>query len=81
MKQIESKIIEILTKYTFNKKVWDYYTPQSRIILDLKVNSARIIDITLDIEEEFGIEINDNDLEKIITVEDLIKVVSNNIKG
>ena len=75
MKEIESKIIEILKRYTFNDTVWESYTPMSKIIQDLKINSARIIDVTLDIEEKFDIEVDDEKLENIITVEDLINVV------
>jgi acyl carrier protein len=76
MKELENKIIEILKRYTFNDNVWESYTTKSKIIQDLKINSARIIDVTLDIEEEFNIEVDDEKLENIITVEDLIQVVS-----
>lgn len=75
MKEIESKIIEILKRYTFNETVWETYNVDSKIIQDLKINSARIIDLTLDIEEEYNIEVDDEKIDSIITVRDLINVV------
>lgn len=72
----EEKVIDILKKYTFNKAVWEDYSPNKKIINDLKINSARIIDITLDVEEEFNLEISDDQLEKIITVKDLIDAIN-----
>ena len=75
-KELEDKIIEILKKYTFNDEVWNDFSADMKIISDLKINSARIIDIVLDIEEEFDIEIPDKEIEKIITVQELIDSIS-----
>ena len=51
MEKIENEIVEILQKYTFNKDVWKDFNVNSKITSDLKINSARIVDIILDIEE------------------------------
>ncbi|MBQ3989931.1 MAG: acyl carrier protein, partial [Bacteroidales bacterium] len=42
---------------------------------DLKINSARVVDIVLDLEECFDIEISDEDIEKMKTVKDVIETV------
>ncbi|MFO7790234.1 MAG: phosphopantetheine-binding protein [Bacteroidales bacterium] len=75
MKNTEKVIVNILKKYSFEKKVWDNYTPDLKIIKDLKINSARIVDIVLDVEEAFDIEIDDDELENIITIRNLINIV------
>ena len=50
---MEERIIEVLKKYTFDDKVWDNFTPEMNLKDDLKINSARIVDIVLDMEEQF----------------------------
>ncbi len=81
MNSIEEKVVTILKKYTFNPSVWNNYNPDLKIINDLKINSARIIDVTLDVEEEFNLEISDEQLEKIITVKDLISAIEQKLNA
>ncbi len=76
MTKTEKTIIDILKRYSFEKKKLDNLQPESKIINDLKINSARIVDIVLDVEEAFDIEIDDDSLENIITINDLINIVN-----
>jgi acyl carrier protein len=72
---MEEKIIEILKKYTFDNKVWDNFTPEMNLKDDLKINSARIVDIVLDMEEQFDIEISDAEIERMKTVQDIYEIL------
>ena len=72
---MEDKIIEILKKYTFDDKVWHNFTPEMNPKDDLKINSARIVDIVLDMEEQFDIEISDAEIEKMKTVQDIYSIL------
>ena len=74
-------IVKILDKYIFNKKVWETAPENPRIVADLKINSARVVDIVLDIEEKYDIEINDESLKRILTIEDIIREIKKNIAG
>ena len=74
--ELNDKIIEILSKYVFNKKLILNATPDSRLIKDLKINSARVVDIVLDIEDVFEVEIDNKSLEKIKTISDLSSLVN-----
>jgi len=69
-------VIAILRKYAFQKSIVEDATESSDMIVDLKINSARIVDIILDIEDEFGIEIPTKDLEKIKTIGDLVSIIN-----
>ena len=71
----------ILKKYAFNKSLIEEATQASDMIKDLKINSARIVDIVLDIEDEFGIEISTKYLEKIQTIGDLVSAIEEGNKG
>ncbi|QAX83772.1 acyl carrier protein [Pseudomonas sp. DTU12.3] len=44
----------------------------SRFIEDLNVDSVDAVELILDLEEEFGIEIPDQDAEKVKTVKDVL---------
>ena len=48
--------------------------PQSTL-QDLGADSLDMVDIVMKVEEEFGIEINDEDAEKLHTVQDFINYV------
>ena len=72
---MEERIIEILKKYTFDNKVWDNFTPEMNLKDDLKINSARIVDIVLDMEEQFDIEISDAEIERMKTVQDIYEIL------
>ena len=74
--EIQEKVVTILQKYTRREEVWKNFTPKADILNDLKINSARLVDIILDIEDEFDIEIEDAEMDSITTVEDVIEVIS-----
>lgn len=69
------ELIRIIEKYAYNKELVHNAKPESRIIADLKINSARIVDIILDIEDDYDIEIEDEALETLITMGDVLKII------
>lgn len=68
-------IIGILKRYTFNEEVWNNFTDDYHVVKDLKINSARMVDIVLDIEDEFGIEISDKELDEMNSVKDMVNLL------
>ncbi len=75
MEEIKSKVIKILDKYIFDKKIWDNVPENFRMIEDLKINSARIVDIVIDIEEMFDIEIDNKTLQNMKTINDIVTTI------
>jgi acyl carrier protein len=45
------------------------------ILDDLKINSARLVDIVLDFEDVFDIEVDDDDADRVTTVEDGVNLI------
>jgi acyl carrier protein len=78
---ILKEIIQIIEKYAFDKSKLQNAGAKSNIIADLKINSARIVDIILDIEEKYDIEIADDDIPKMITVEDAVNIIKKEIQN
>jgi len=56
-------------------------TPRAAFIEDLGADSLSLVELTLALEEEFDIEINDEDAEKMRTVQDAIRFVEQHAKG
>lgn len=54
-------------------------TADSLIVEDLGADSLDAIDIVMSVEDEFGIEVPDEIVEKIESVNDIITFVENNI--
>jgi len=80
MNKLFDEIKEIIRKYAFDKVLVDNANENSRIIADLRINSARVVDIALDIEEKYNIEIDNKSLEKIITIKDAMDIITSKIK-
>ena len=53
----------------------DEVKPATRLKEDLKADSATVMMLVMDIENEFDIEIEDDAIEKVKTVADLVKYI------
>lgn len=80
MDKLVDEVKQIIEKYAYDKKLVKNSTPESKIISELKINSARIVDIILDIEEKFDITIEDNELKHLISIKDIINIIEKKSK-
>ncbi|MCL7958656.1 MAG: phosphopantetheine-binding protein [Gemmatimonadota bacterium] len=69
------KVMEIIGRYAKNKDAIDGATEDTNILEDLKVNSARLVDVILDFEDEFDIEVDDEDADAVNTVGDAVTLI------
>ena len=53
-------------------------TPDTLISNDLGADSLDVVDLLMSIEDEFEVEVPDDEIENIKTVEDLVKYIENN---
>lgn len=53
----------------------DEVTPDASFIEDLGADSLNVVEVVMAIEDEFGISIPDDDVEKMMTVQDAISYV------
>jgi acyl carrier protein len=68
-------VVKILTPHVKNQEALASVTEETHILDDLKVNSARLVDVVLAFEDEFDIEIPDEDVDSVNTVGDCVKLV------
>ena len=73
------KVVEILGKYTKSDIAPENISMETSILEDLKINSARLVDIVLDFEDAFGIEVDDNDADSVVTVRDGVNLILSKI--
>jgi acyl carrier protein len=78
--ELRKEIIEILKRYAINKKIFENLPENPHITNDLKINSARLVDIVIDMEEKFNIEIENENLKKLIYLNDIVTLIENKIK-
>ena len=50
-------------------------TPESRLMEDLKADSANIMVMIMDLEDQFGITVEDDQIMKLKTVGDVVKYI------
>jgi acyl carrier protein len=77
--EVMHKVVSILTPYVKNNGALQQVSPETHILDDLKVNSARLVDVVLAFEDEFGIEIADDDVDAVNTVGDAVRLISSKL--
>jgi acyl carrier protein len=69
------KVIKIVSPHAKNQAALASATGETNILEDLEVNSARLVDVVLAFEDEFDIEIADDELDSVITIGDCVKLI------
>lgn len=74
-KKIFEEMVNILKTYTKDQALLDTATLETHILNDLKVNSARLVDVIIKCEDVFGISVDDDEADKIRTIGDAVKII------
>jgi len=53
-------------------------TPDAEFIQDLNADSLDMVELVMSLEEEFGVEISDEEVEKIVKVSDAVEYIEEN---
>ncbi|RKY40936.1 MAG: acyl carrier protein [Candidatus Omnitrophota bacterium] len=78
MSNVEEKVKEIIAEQLGVRR--EEVKPESSFIDDLGADSLDTVEIVMALEEEFGIEIPDEDAEKMSTVGEAIQYIENKVK-
>jgi acyl carrier protein len=74
-KSIEEKVKDIIVEQLGVNP--EQVTPQASFIEDLGADSLDIVELVMAFEEEFGVEVPDEEAEKLQTVQDVIDYIKN----
>jgi|TARA_X000000368_G_scaffold136292_1_gene107010 acyl carrier protein len=76
MSEVLDKVVEIVcNQLTVNK---DDVTPDSSFVEDLGADSLDTVELVMAFEEEFGLEIPDDEAENITTIKSAVDWIQNN---
>ena len=73
--QIESRVIDALVEFGEER---ENLTPTARFE-DLDVDSLDLVELAQIVEDEYGVEIADSDLDKIETVSDVVDLINSKL--
>ena len=79
MAETFSRVLKIIKPFARNQEALAQVGPETKILEDLKVNSARLVDIILEMENEFDIELGDDDADQVRTVGDAVRIIEGKI--
>ena len=70
---------KIVKPYIQDQIAFENLSEETDFINDLKINSANLIDIILDLEDEFDIEIDDESMENMLSVKSALDIIENKL--
>ncbi len=72
---VMERVVKILTPWAKNAEALGAVGMETNILDDLKVNSARLVDVVIAFEDDFDIEIADDDVDTVNTVGDAVNLI------
>ena len=69
------KLTAIVKPYIKNEEDFKDLNENTDFINDLEINSANLVNVILDVEDEFNIEIDNDSMEKMLSVKATIEII------
>ncbi len=70
-----SDLKAIIKPYVQNTEALENLTDDTDFINDLRINSANLVDIILDIEEKFDIVVDNESMEKMLDIKSALNII------
>lgn len=67
---------KIVKPYIQNEEAFENLSENTDFIKDLKINSANLVDVILDVEDEFDIIVDNESMEKMLTVKAALEIIT-----
>lgn len=77
--QIFNDVVGIIKDYVKDPSRLENVNMETSILEDLKVNSARLVDIIIAFEDTFDVEIEDDDADNIRTIGDAVNYIAGKV--
>lgn len=66
---------DIIRPYVQDQQAFDSISEETDFINDLKINSANLVDVILDIEEKFDIIIDNEAMKQMVNIKEAIGII------
>lgn len=73
--ELIARLKPIVSIYAQNQEALETLNEKTDFIADLKINSANLVDVILDVEESFDITIDNESMEKMMNVEAAVDII------
>ena len=73
--ELITSLQKIVKPYVQDQEAFKNLSEETDFINDLKINSANLVDIILDVEDEFDIEFDNDSMEKMLSVKAAMDVI------
>ena len=73
--EIFEKVKEIVSPYCKNKEALEAATEETSFLEDLSLNQARLVDIVIYFDDEFDIEVEDDEADSIRTIGNAVTTI------
>lgn len=67
---------KIVKPYIQDEDAFENLSENTDFIKDLKINSANLVDVILDVEDEFNIVIDNESMEKMLSVKAALEIIN-----
>ena len=74
-KELITTLQKIIKPYVQDQEAFKNLSEETDFINDLKINSANLDDVILDVEDEFDIEIDNESMEKMLSVKAAMDII------
>jgi acyl carrier protein len=74
-KELITSLQKIIKPYVQDQEAFKNLSEETDFINDLKINSANLVDVILDVEDEFDIEIDNESMEKMLSVKAAMDII------
>ena len=78
-KKLITSLQKIVKPYVQDQEAFKNISEETDFVNDLKINSANLVDVILDLEDEFDIEIDNDSMEKMLSVKAAIDIIENKL--
>ena len=76
-----AKLKKIVHPYIQDEEAYDHLSEETQFIRDLKINSANLVDVILDVEDEFDIKIENEEMELMTSVKAAIDLITTKLRA
>lgn len=73
------KLKTIIKPYIKNQESFENLNEKTDFITDLQINSANLVDVILDIEEEFDIIIDNQSMERMLDIKSAMEIIESKL--
>ena len=79
-KELITSVQKIVKPYIQDQEAFNNLSEETDFINDLKINSANLVDVILDVEDEFNIEIDNDSMDKMLSVKAALDIIQTKLK-